>query len=44
MLGLVREVNPVIFKGIGPKCVLLGRCPEGKMTCGRFEEMKEKYL
>ncbi len=44
MLSLVREVNPVIFKGIGPKCVLLGRCPEGKMTCGRLEEMKEKYL
>ena len=44
MLMLVREVNPVIFKGIGPKCIQLGHCPEGKMTCGRFEEMKEKYL
>ena len=44
MLRLVREVNPVMFKGIGPKCVQIGRCPEGKMTCGRFEEMKEKYV
>lgn len=44
MLTLVRGVTPVIFRGIGPKCVLLGRCPEGKLTCGKFKEMKEKYL
>jgi len=43
MLRLVREATPVIFRGIGPKCVQLGRCPEGVMSCGRFEEMKEKY-
>lgn len=44
MLSLVRDVSPVIFKGIGPKCVQLGKCPEGKMTCGKFDEMKSTYL
>ncbi len=43
MLRLAKEATPVIFGGIGPKCVGLGRCPEGKMSCGRFEEMKTRY-
>jgi thymidylate synthase (FAD) len=43
MLRLVKEVTPVIFEGVGPKCISLGRCPEGKLTCGRFEEMKKIY-
>lgn len=43
MLRLAREASPVIFKGIGPKCVKLGRCPEGKLSCGKFEEMHERY-
>ncbi|MBA7572757.1 Flavin-dependent thymidylate synthase [subsurface metagenome] len=44
MLSLVRDVSPVIFGVIGPKCVQTGRCPEGKMSCGRIKEMKQKYL
>jgi thymidylate synthase (FAD) len=44
MLELAKEASPEIFKGIGPKCVQCGKCPEGKKTCGRFEEMKRKYL
>lgn len=43
MLRLVQEATPVIFKGVGPKCVQLSRCPEGKMSCGKFEEMAAKY-
>jgi thymidylate synthase (FAD) len=43
MLGLVKEVCPSVFVGTGPKCIRLGRCPEGKMSCGRFEEQKRKY-
>jgi len=43
MLRLAKEATPVIFRGAGPKCVTLGRCPEGKMSCGRFEDMREKY-
>ena len=44
MLGLVREATPIIFRGIGPKCIQIRRCPEGKLSCGRFEEMKKRYL
>ena len=43
MLLLVLEVSPVIFSGKGPKCVVLGHCPEGKKTCGEFVAMKAKY-
>jgi len=43
MLRLAGEASPVIFKGIGPKCVKQGRCPEGKLSCGKLEEMRERY-
>ena len=43
MLMLVREVCPSVFEGAGPKCVRLGKCPEGKMTCGKFEKIKKRY-
>ena len=34
MLKQCREVSPQIFKNAGPACIR-GKCPEGKMTCGR---------
>lgn len=43
MLALVKEVAPHLFSGAGPKCVVLGRCPEGKKGCGRLPEMLRKY-
>jgi thymidylate synthase, flavin-dependent len=43
MLKKVKGVAPVLFKNAGPSC-LRGNCPEGKMSCGRMEEMREKYL
>ncbi len=43
MLIIVREKSPYIFGGAGPGC-LAGTCPEGKMSCGRVEEMRKKYL
>jgi thymidylate synthase (FAD) len=43
MLMLACEVCPSVFKGAGPKCVRLGKCPEGKMTCGKFEKIKKRY-
>ncbi len=43
MLEEVKKVFPAVFAGSGPKCIRLGGCPEGKMTCGRYEEMVEKY-
>ena len=34
MRGMVKEVAPNLFEKTGPGC-LYGKCPEGKMTCGR---------
>lgn len=42
MLRQVREVAPVIFGKSGPSCVS-GVCPEGKMTCGKIIDIREKY-
>ncbi len=43
MLIEVKKVAPTLFKYSGPPCVS-GNCPEGKMSCGKTAEMKEKYL
>ena len=43
MLSIVKEKTAFIFDGVGPKCVQLGKCPEGRLTCGKFAEMMEKY-
>ncbi len=43
MLELVKDKFPAVFGGAGPKCIKIGHCPEGKMTCGKFKEMAEKY-
>ncbi len=42
MLGLVKDVAPTIFGKSGPGC-LHAACPEGKMTCGKIEEVRKKY-
>lgn len=43
MLSEVKKVAPTIFRLSGPSCVS-GACPEGKMTCGKIVEVREKYL
>lgn len=42
MLALVKDVAPTIFGRSGPGC-LYAPCPEGKMTCGKIEEVRKKY-
>ncbi|NMA87402.1 MAG: FAD-dependent thymidylate synthase [Tissierellia bacterium] len=42
MLKKVKEVYPNLFKNAGPAC-LNGPCPEGKMTCGKIIEVREKF-
>lgn len=42
MLKEVRKVYPTLFKSAGPRCVN-GPCPEGKMTCGKIIEVREKF-
>lgn len=42
MLRLVKDVAPHLFANSGPACVR-GACHEGKMCCGKQEEMKNKF-
>lgn len=42
MLALVSEVAPNLFKNAGPSC-LGGKCSEGKMSCGKPDEVREFY-
>ena len=42
MLALVSAVAPNIFKNAGPSC-LRGGCSEGKMSCGRPDEVRSFY-
>ena len=42
MLKQLKKVAPILFKDVGPKCVK-GPCPEGKMTCGKIVEIREKF-
>ena len=42
MLKIVRGVAPILFKTAGPSC-LIGPCPEGNMTCGKIDEIREKF-
>jgi thymidylate synthase (FAD) len=42
VLRQCRQVAPVLFAKAGPSC-LRGPCPEGKMSCGKMEEVREKF-
>lgn len=42
MLEQVKEVAPTLFEIAGPPCVKDGYCPEGEMSCGRIDRIKEK--
>jgi len=42
MLFLGKQAAPVVFENAGPECVRT-HCPEGKMSCGKAKEIKEKY-
>ncbi len=43
MLKLCLDAAPNIFKYAGPSCVATGKCPEGKMSCGKMKEVKEYF-
>lgn len=42
-LKKVRKIAPDLFSLYGPSCYATGACPEGRMTCGRAAEIKEKF-
>ena len=41
-LKQLRSIEPTIFNFYGPSC-FVSACPEGRMTCGRAAEIKEKF-
>lgn len=41
-LRLLRGAAPEIFKFYGPSC-FVDKCPEGKFSCGRMQEMREIF-
>lgn len=43
MLRLLRGDFPELFNRFGPSCYLLGKCPEGRMTCGQSEAVKARF-
>ena len=43
MLKLCLHTAPNIFRYAGPSCVAEGKCPEGKMTCGKINEVREYF-
>lgn len=42
MLREVKKVYPTLFKNVGPGCIK-GPCPEGKMTCGKIDEVRNYF-
>ena len=42
MLRLCCEVSPALFRTAGPSCYC-GGCAEGKMSCGKAKEVREKF-
>ena len=42
MLRLTRNILPSIFSKSGPNCVA-GPCTEGETTCGKIDEVREKF-
>lgn len=43
MLRLCLKTAPHIFAHAGPSCVATGKCPEGKMTCGKMAQVKSTF-
>ena len=42
-LAELRKHAPLLFSLYGPSCYMTGVCPEGRMTCGRMREMRDKF-
>lgn len=42
MLKLAKTKAPTMFHDGGPGCVI-GPCPEGKLSCGKMEEVRKKF-
>ena len=43
MYKLCENVAPDIFRHAGPSCAVTGKCSEGKMSCGKAEEVRDRF-
>ena len=43
MLKLLREAFPQLFDCFGPSCYVSGGCPEGGLSCGKMDEVVERF-
>lgn len=43
MLAQLRDEFPALFSLYGPSCLIDGKCPEGRMTCGRPFESSDDF-
>lgn len=43
MLNELRRVSPLLFHRYGPSCYTTGNCPEGKMACGKYDEVQRMF-
>ncbi len=43
LLFELREKAPLLFSRFGPSCFSKGKCPEGRLSCGRMREMEEFF-
>lgn len=43
LLFELRKISPALFKNYGPSCFSKGKCPEGRLSCGKILEMKELF-
>lgn len=43
MLKMLRNSAPDIFRRYGPSCFVTGVCPEGRLSCGKVAEIKERF-
>lgn len=44
MLKQLRRISPELFDHFGPSCYLNGTCPEGRLTCGKKEQVISEFM
>ena len=43
MMIQLKRTDKSMFEGFGPSCYTYGACPEGRMCCGKQQEMKKMF-
>lgn len=43
LLQMLRAESPEVFARFGPSCYVTGKCPEGRLSCGKITEMQQFF-